>query len=265
MATYFSDKKIWITGASSGLGEQLAYELAKEGAQLVLSARRIEELQRVKNVCANPDNVELVPFDLSAEKSVLEAFDVISKSQKSIDILFNNGGISQRSNVLQTKTEVEREIFEINYFSNILLSKLVAPEMIRKKSGHIVIISSLLGKWGFHTRSSYAASKHALHGYYDSMRMELENHGLIITLITPGFLATNISKNARNVDGANTQLMDNNQANGLSAKEAAIQIMRGVAQKKNEFAVGSKEILGLKMRRFFPKWFEKILRRQSAT
>jgi dehydrogenase/reductase SDR family member 7B len=104
-----------------------------------------------------------------------------------------------------------------------------------------------------------------LHGYYDSMRMELEHQGLVITIVTPGFLATNISKNARNMDGAHTQLMDQNQASGLSANEAAIQIMKGVAQKKNEFAVGSKEILGLKMRRFFPKWFEKILRRQTPT
>jgi dehydrogenase/reductase SDR family member 7B len=265
MSTYFSDKKIWITGASSGLGEHLAYALAKEGAQLVLSARRLEELERVKKGCENPDRVQLVPFDLSSEKSVLAAFDVVQRSEKAIDILFNNGGISQRSEALQTKTEVEREIFEINYFSNILLSKLVAREMIKKKSGHLVIISSLLGKWGFHTRSSYAASKHALHGYYDSMRMELENQGLSITIVTPGFLATNISKNARNTDGDNAQLMDNNQANGLSAKEAAIRIMSGVSQKKNEFAVGSKEILGLKMRRFFPKWFEKILRKQSPT
>jgi dehydrogenase/reductase SDR family member 7B len=265
MTTYFSDKKIWITGASSGLGEQLAYELAKEGARLVLSARRLDELERVKKGCKNPDKVELVPFDLAVEKSALEAFEVIKKSSQPIDILFNNGGISQRSEALQTKTETEREIFEVNYFSNILLSKLVASEMIRENSGHIVITSSLLGKWGFHTRSSYAASKHALHGYYDSMRMELENKGLIITIVTPGFLATNISKNARSEDGGNTQLMDHNQANGLSAKEGAIQIMRGVAQKKNEFAVGSKEILGLKMRRFFPSWFEKILRKQSPT
>jgi dehydrogenase/reductase SDR family member 7B len=265
MATYFSDKKIWITGASSGLGEQLAYELAREGARIVLSARRIDELERVKKGCTNPDKVELIPFDLNIEKSVVEAFDKVSLSSQPIDILFNNGGISQRSDALQTKTEVEREIFEINYFSNILLSKLVAREMIKRKSGHLVVISSLLGKWGFHTRSTYAASKHALHGYYDSMRMELENQGLVITIVTPGFLATNISKNARNMDGAHTQLMDQNQASGLSANEAAIQIMKGVAQKKNEFAVGSKEILGLKMRRFFPKWFEKILRKQTST
>jgi dehydrogenase/reductase SDR family protein 7B len=264
VSSYYSKKKIWITGASSGIGEQLALQLSATNAILILSARRKDELDRVRSMCKNPEDVYVVPLDLSVESSVREAFEIVKSTIGEVDILFNNGGISQRSTVLQTPLELERKMFEINFFSNILLSKLVASTMVERKYGHLVITSSLLGKWGFPLRSSYSASKHALHGYYESMRMELEQQGIFITLVTPGFVATEISLNSFNEKGNRTNEMDNNQATGLSAVDCAMKILQGVSDQKKEFAVGGKEVKGILVKRLFPSLFEKLLRRSPS-
>lgn len=262
-STYFSGKTVWVTGASSGIGEQIALQLAPLCAKLIISARREDELKRVQSACVDPGKVFIIPMDLSDENNVREAFAKVQTGIGPVDILFNNGGISQRGLALETPTEVERRIFEINFFSNILLSKLVLPGMIDRQSGHIVVTSTLLGKWGFHTRSSYSASKHALHGYYDSMRMELEKKGIAISIALPGFIATDISKNAVDQTGQRTGEMDPNQASGISAAECAGKIIDQVAARKAEFAIGGKEIKGLLVKRFFPELFERILRKRS--
>lgn len=261
--TYYLHKTVWITGASSGIGEEIALQLAPFCAKLVISARREDELQRVKAACPDPGKVIIVPLDLSDESSVQRAFTKVNEQVGPIDMLFNNGGISQRGLALDTPTDVSRRIFEINYFSNVLLTRLVLPGMLARKSGHIVVTSTLLGKWGFHTRSSYSASKHALHGYYDSLRMEVEKDGVFISIALPGFIATDISKNAVDQSGNRTGEMDPNQAQGISAAECVCRMLDAVAEKKTEFAIGGKEIKGLLVKRFFPKLFEKILRKRS--
>jgi short-subunit dehydrogenase len=186
----------------------------------------------------------------------------LSKFQ--IDILFNNGGISQRSLTSETTIENDRKIFEVNYFGHVQMTKAVLPQMLARKSGHIVTISSLTGKWGFYLRSAYAASKHALHGFFDSLRMEVEDVGIRVTLITPGFIATEISKHAIDKSGNPSGEMDNNQAQGISPEECARQILAGIAAEKNEFGVGGKELRALFLHRYFPKLFKKILKRQAA-
>ncbi len=262
--SYFQNKKIWVTGASSGIGEQLVYQLNAAGAKLIISSRRKEGLEAVKSRAMIPENISVVVLDQSSETSIKRAFEIVSTEFDSIDILFNNGGISQRSTAMETLPEVERKLFEVNFFGNILLSKLVCAGMIKKQNGQIVITTSLLGKWGFFLRSSLAATKHALHGYYDSMRMEIENQGVLITLVTPGFITTEISKNSMDAYGNAIGSMDNNLAQGLSAEECARRMLVGVAKRKKEFAIGGKEINGLWVKRFFPKMFERILRKKSA-
>lgn len=262
--TYFKDKVIWVTGASSGIGEALVYALAQNGAQLIISSRRKEELERVRAKCQEPQKVHIVTFDQGNENEVKQGFQEAIAVHGKIDMLFNNGGVSQRAEALSTSMELEKRIFEINYFGNVLLSKLAVESMIKHDGGHIVVTSSLLGKWGFHLRSSYAATKHALHGYYDSLRFETENKGIQITLVMPGFIATEISKHAFNDAGKPTGEMDANQAGGISAAECATRILEGVAKGKKEFGVGGKEIKGLLLRRFFPQFFDQILRKKSA-
>ena len=262
--SYYSGKTIWVTGASSGMGEQLAYQLSTMDARLILSSRKKEDLERVMNNCAHPEKVSIITLDQAEENSVRNAASEAFEKNAHIDILFNNGGISQRSNAMETSMDITRKIMEVDFFANVLLSKLVAEKMLLRKSGHIVVTSSLAGKWGFYLRSSYAAAKHALHGYYDSLRMETEKDGLQITLVVPGLIATEISRNALDKNGKQTNEMDPNQANGLSAEETARRILKGVAAGKTEFGVGGSEMLGLKVKRFFPKMFERILRKRAA-
>jgi len=264
LKTYFEGKTVWVTGASSGIGEALVYALNSAGAHLVISARRRDELERVKHAAAHPESIDIIEIDLSSEASVHEALHAFFDKHPRIDILFNNGGISQRAEALDTPADVERKLMEINFFSNIQLSKAAAGVMKKNGGGHIVVTSSLMGKWGFFLRSSYAASKHALHGYYDCMRMEVEQYGIQITLLTPGFIASEISMHALDASGKATGEMDKNQATGLSTTECATRILQGVAAGKSEFGIGGKELLGLKLRRFAPALFEKMLRKRSA-
>lgn len=262
MKKLFSNKTVWITGASGGIGEALAVLLSKEGAQIILSARRVEELERVNALCGG--KAFIAPLDLADEQSVRQAWELVRQNFNQIDFLFNNGGISQRAETLQTDISTDRKIMEVNFFGNILLAKLVGKEMVKKKSGHIIVTSSLLGKWGFYLRSAYAASKHALHGFYESMRMEVEKDNVFITLVLPGFTKTDISKHALNAEGKPTSEMDNNQAGGLSPEEVALAILKGVEAKKFEIVIGGKEAKGVLVKRLFPSLFEKILRKQSA-
>ena len=264
LKSYFTGKTVWVTGASSGIGEALVYALDREGAHLIISARRKDELERVQSKTSRPEQVDIILLDLASEASVKEAIRSCFEKHERVDMLFNNGGISQRADALETPTDVERQIMEINFFSNILLSKAVASVMKENGGGHIIVTSSLMGKWGFFLRSSYAASKHALHGYYDCMRMEVEHYGIQITLLTPGFIASEISLHALDSSGKATGAMDNNQATGMSTADCATGILRGVAAGKKEFGIGGKELLGLKLRRFAPALFEKMLRKRSA-
>ncbi|MFM7814106.1 MAG: SDR family NAD(P)-dependent oxidoreductase [Flavobacteriales bacterium] len=261
---YFKGKTIWITGASSGIGEQIACALAPHAGALILSARNAAALELVKKKCSVCPKVIVLPFDLADEQAITQsttqAYDAVGR----IDILFNNGGVSQRASALDTNEEVERQMFQINYFSNVFLAKLVTQRMIEHGGGHLVITSSLLGKWGFHLRSTYAATKHALHGFYDSLRFETESQGMLISLVLPGFIRTEISVHAMDGKGAMTGEMDANQAGGISPEACAKKILDGVARKKSEFGVGGKELLGLKLRRFFPSFFQGILRKKSA-
>jgi short-subunit dehydrogenase len=259
----FQNEVVWITGASSGIGEAVAKAFNAEGAVVIISSRRREELERVKASCLDSDKVHIFPLDLTKGESILEVSnDVLSKFE--IDILFNNGGISQRSMTAETSIENDRKIFEVNYFGHVQMTKAVLPQMLARKTGQIVTISSLTGKWGFYLRSAYSASKHALHGFFDSLRMEVEDLGIRVTLVTPGFIATEISKHALDKSGNPSGEMDRNQAQGITSEECARQILKGIAAGKDEFGVGGKELRGLFLHRYFPKLFKKILKRTAA-
>jgi dehydrogenase/reductase SDR family protein 7B len=259
----FQNKVIWITGASSGIGEAVAKAFNAAGATVLISSRREEELERVKRSCPFSEKVYIFPLDLTQSSSIqLVTEEVLSKFE--IDLLFNNGGISQRSLTSETSIENDRKIFEVNYFGHVQMTKAILPQMLNRKSGHIVTTSSLTGKWGFYLRSAYAASKHALHGFFDSLRMEVEDSGIRVTLITPGFIATEISKHAMDKFGNPSGEMDNNQAKGISSEECARQILAGIVAGKDEFGVGGKELRGLFLHRYFPKLFKKILKRTAA-
>jgi short-subunit dehydrogenase len=260
----FKDKVIWITGASSGIGEALALALAKRGARLVLSARRKEELERVgKQTGLSELDLMILPFDLAntSNASALAA-QVMNKFGR-IDILVNNGGMSQRSLTMETTEQIDRLLMEVNYFAYVNLTKAVLPYMKRQKSGHIVVISSIAGKFGFYLRSSYSAAKHALHGFFEALRLETETLGIKTLIVCPGKIKTNISFNALAKNGEKHNKMDESHEQAMSAEDCAKEIIRGILKNKEEIFVGGKELLIIRIRRFFPALFGKIIRKQS--
>ncbi len=262
---YFENKIIWITGASSGIGSEMAKQLAQDGATIVLSARNESGLNEVKKVLKNSENHLCLPLDLEhSENFTLLAQQVIDQFGR-IDFLFNNGGLSQRSTVAETSLEIDRKIMEVNYFGNIALTKAVLPFMINQNRGHIVVVSSIAGKFGFFLRSAYCASKHALYGFYESLLLEEEKHGIRVTMASPGKINTDISKNAINAVGTTHGLMDHNQSTGMSAEECVKQLLKAVQKNKKDVLIGNKEILAVKIKRFFPSLFWRIIKKQSAT
>ncbi|WP_445665280.1 SDR family oxidoreductase [Fodinibius sp. AD559] len=261
----FQNKIAWITGASSGIGEALAYELSNQGAKLILSSRRKEALTEVKNNCKNPSDAHIITLDLSKtdqlETKAKEAINIFGH----IDYLFNNGGISQRSEAIDTKLEVIRRVMEINFFGSVALTKAVLPSMIERQSGHIVVTSSVMGKFGTRLRSSYAASKHALHGYFDSLRQEVYEDNIKISLVCPGFVKTDVTKNALEGDGSKHNKMGRGQKNGIPAEEFAEKLIPKILKEKEEIYIGGKEIWGVYLKRFFPRLLNKMLRNAEVT
>lgn len=261
--SFFKDKVIWITGASSGIGEALALELARREARLILSARREDELKRVAALTKLADlDILILPFDLKdTSKATALTASIINKFGR-IDMLVNNGGMSQRSEAGKTSEGIDRELMEVNYFSNVNLTKAVLPYMKRQKSGHVIVVSSIAGKFGFYLRSSYSAAKHALHGFFESFRLETEREGIKTLIVCPGKIKTSISLNAITDQGTHNK-MDPSHENAMSAEECANIILKAVQSGDEEILIGGKEILAVKIRRLFPKWFGRIIRKQS--
>ncbi len=254
------DKVVWITGASSGIGEATAYEFAKNGAKLVLSARRAEVLEDLKSKLGIPlEKVLILPMDMENYKDFDKAVKTVIDTFGTIDVLYNNAGISQRGSVLNSKMEVYEQILNVNFFAVVALTKAVLPYMVKQNSGSIAVTSSVAGKLGTKERSGYAASKHALHGFFDSLRSEVAEHNISVTIICPGYINTDISKNAITGDGKKYGKMDTNQAKGMAVEECASKIYDAIVKGKSEVYMGGKEILGVYLKRFLPKVLEKIL------
>ena len=259
----FLNKVVWITGASSGIGEALAYAFAAEGAQLVLSARREEELNRVAKACGN---AYVLPFDmLSIAEHADRVQDVINTYGR-IDYLILNAGVSQRSFVKDTTFDVYRRLFEVNFFSIVSLTQAVLPVFTAQQSGVFVPIASVAGRISTPRRAAYGATKHALIGFFDSVRAEVFNDGIRVTTVLPGYIKTNISLHAMNEKGEAYGKMDPNQAKGLDPNFTAQKILQAVLAGKNEFFVGGfLEGFGLFMKRFFPSIVPFMLRKIKNT
>lgn len=257
-------KVAWVTGASSGIGEALAKALSAAGARLVLSARRKEELERVRTACTAAEVHMVLPFDLlhfDAEAVAQSALEQMGR----IDLLIHCGGISQRGTVLETALDVDRRIMEINYFSTVTLTKAVLPSMVAQRQGHLVVISSLSGKISTPRRSAYAASKHALHGFFESLRTEVIGDNIQVTMVCPGYVKTALSLHALTGDGSAHGELDPTQAKGMTPEALATRILRAIEKNEEEILVGGTEVLGVYLNRFVPSLYKKIIRRRKIT
>lgn len=262
----FKDKVVWITGASSGIGEALAYDLHNRGASLILSSRRREALEEVKKNCSGSrKDIHILPLDLTETDALAHKAQLALDRFGRIDYLFNNGGISHRSLAVDTKMDVVRKVMEVNFFGSVALTKAVLPAMIKREKGHIIVTSSVMGKFGTRLRSSYAASKHALHGYFDCLRQEVHEYNITITLVCPGFIKTGITKNALEGDGSKHGKMGKGQQEGMLPGEFVEKLLPKIAKQKNEIYIGDKEVAGVYLKRWAPGLLRRILLKSEVT
>ncbi|HUR41571.1 MAG TPA: SDR family oxidoreductase [Verrucomicrobiae bacterium] len=260
--TDLTGKVVWITGASSGIGEAMAIAASQRGAKVILSARRQNELERVKQLCANPAQCAVLQVDLM---QIGDGTAIVREAEKCfgpVDVLVNNAGISQRSMVLDTSLEVYRQIFELDFFATVALTKAVLPSMIQRRGGHVVVVSSVVGYISSAMRSGYSAAKHALHGFYDAARAEHWRDGVKFTLACPGYIRTNVTLNAVDGKGGTWGKMDPSIAKGVAPEVCAEKIWRAVEKERDEVLVG-KEALVVYLKRFLPGVFSYAIKRAN--
>ncbi len=261
MKTY-KDKIIWITGASSGIGEALVEEFAKDGATVIASSHEPEELERVKKKY-NTEKIHTVVFNLGEPDQVAKAAEQVLKEFGRVDVLMNNGGISQRAMAIESPIEVDRRLMEIDYFAGVILTKAVLPGMIERGYGHIGVTSTISGKFGFPMRSAYAAAKHALFGFYESLLAENYNKGLRVTIFSPGRVRTNISLNSVDKDGKARNVMDPGQANGITPEACAKKMIRTMKRGRKDVLIGGKELLMVWIHKYFRRLYYRMARNMS--
>ncbi|HOY49787.1 MAG TPA: SDR family oxidoreductase [Flavobacteriales bacterium] len=259
-------KVYWITGASSGIGEALALQLAKPNNALILSGRNEQALEKVRQACSShTTHVAVLPFDMLDLSAFPRLIDKAISFFGHVDVLVNNAGTSQRSLAIETSEAVERKLMELDYFAPVALSKALLPHFISRKSGHLVVVSSIAGKFGFALRSTYAAAKHALLGYFEALRLELKDIPIYVTVICPGRVKTNISFSAVKSDGSPHGVMDDGQRNGVSAEKCARAIDKAIQRKTPEILVGKAELIPVFLRRYCPPLFYFLIKRVKAT
>ncbi|MFK8046352.1 MAG: SDR family NAD(P)-dependent oxidoreductase [Crocinitomicaceae bacterium] len=261
-----SEKKVvWVIGASSGIGKAFVEQYNKKGCFVILSSRKSDDLKAVVADLKFPEMTFIQTLDLLKPDSFKQITkDLITKFQK-VDVLINNGGISQRGEAAATAMEVDRQIMEVNYFGNIALTKAVLPYMQAQKTGHIIVTSSIAGKFGFFLRSAYSASKHALQGFYESLLLEEEKNKIRVTIAYPGKINTPISVSALTSTGEKHGVMDHNQESGMSAEKCVSKIIRAANKGKKSVIVGGKETYAVYIKRYIPVLFWKIIKNQKAT
>ena len=262
----FRDKVVWITGASSGIGEALAYRFNALGARLILSSNEPRELERVRSTLPDKEaHVMLLPLDLNRISTLaLKAKKALSRFGH-IDILVNNGGISQRALAQDTALSVDVRIINTDFLGHVAVTKAVLPSMLKRKSGHIVVTSSIMGKIYTPLRSTYTAAKHALHGFFDSLRAEVYRDNIDVTVICPTGVQTGISKSALTGTGTRYGVTDGVIKRGLTADQCAERMIRAILARRQEVIIGK----GLTkysayIRRFFPRLYFWLIRRVTV-
>lgn len=245
---------VWITGASSGIGEACACRYASEGARLVLTSSSADRLEKVAARCRDlgAPAVTVLPYDLSVTDGIDALVENAWNAYCGIDIVMLNAGISQRTNVEDTSMEMVRKIMEINYFAPVAIAKRLLPKMISAGGGKIVVTTSIAGRFGFPLRCGYSSSKFALYGFFETLQAEYHDAGIKVTMVCPGRVNTNISRYALDKGGKPHGILDPGQADGMSSEKAARIITRAVAKGKREVLVGRKELLMVYIKRFFP-------------
>ncbi|MFN7655358.1 MAG: SDR family NAD(P)-dependent oxidoreductase [Cyclobacteriaceae bacterium] len=250
---YFEGKIVLITGASSGIGEALAYELSKHRAKLILSARRLDFLDKVRDSCANPDLIKCMQFDVTRLEEVETFVSEAKLKYGSIDILINSAGVSQRCNAEDTSLALQKQIFDVNYFGAITLTMEVMKYFRQQNKGDVISISSLASVLTPPKRTTYTASKAALEGFLNSLRYEVRSTAIFLMIVRSGAVKTNIGKNAIYGSVSNSSSQSEIIEKGMTPERFAKRILKAIILRENNLAVGNfSERFSATLRRIFP-------------
>ena len=256
----WAGRRVWVTGASSGIGEAMARAIVREGGRAVISARRTDRLQAVRDAMNAPDRVAIVPLDQSEPEHVHGAVPPALEAFGGLDTVILCGGVSQRSFARETAFDVDRALMTVNYLANVALIKALLPALLEQPRPQIVVISSVVGRVGSPYRSGYAASKHALHGFFDSLRAELPMRATV-TIVCPGFVKTDISMHSLTGDGTPLNQMDRAQATGMAADVFAERALRAILSRRREVVIGGTEAWAPLLQRLVPGVLARLVRR----
>ncbi len=259
-----TDKIIWITGASSGIGRSLALLVEKRGARVILSARNLTRLKEVQKEMARPERAAILPLDLGDLESLPGVAQKALELFGSVDMLVNNAGVSQRSRIAETGMEVYEKLIRVDYLGTVALSKALLPHFVQRQQGHFVVVTSLMGKFGSPLRSGYCGAKHALHGFFDVLRMEHEKDGVYVSMICPGFVRTDVARNALVGDGSAQGYQDQATDKGMDPDRFARKMLRAIEKRSWESYIGGREVSGVYLKRFFPKLLHRVVLRSRV-
>lgn len=249
----FASRVVWITGASSGIGEALSRALLADGAAVILSGRRVEALQQLAALA--PERTLVLPFETTDYERLPELVEQAWAWQGRIDLLINNAGVSQRSLALDTSFDVYRQLIDIDYLAPVALTQLLLPRLVEQGSGQLAVVSSVAGKLGAPMRTGYCGAKHAVVGYFEALRAEVEDaYGIGVSVILPGSVRTAIASNALEGSGAARGRSDTNIDNGIDPNDAAKTILDGLAQRQHDIVVAEgQELMALQLRASDPE------------
>ena len=258
----FKNKTVLITGGGSGIGEAMAYQYARKGTNVILTGRRIETLEKVQQNCIGLGVKSWCKtVDVEKPESIDELVAWVKSEGHQIDFLLLNAGISQRALTLETDISVDRRLMEVNYFGGIYLVKAL-KDMFIERGVYIAVVSSVSGVFGFPVRSAYCASKHAIHGFYETIALEYPQ--IKTTIIIPGRIHTEVSKNALDGNGKATGIMDPGQANGYDVNKCAKVAIRAIARGKHQKVIGGFDTIMVPFYKYVPWLFRLIARNVSA-
>lgn len=260
----YASKVVWITGASSGIGEALANALLAQGAEVILSGRRAEALQATARQA--PERSLVLPFETTDYARLPELVEQAWGWRGRIDLLINNAGISQRSLAMDTSMDVYRQLIEVDYLAPVALTQALLPRLAEQGSGQLAIVSSVAGKVGVSLRTGYCGAKHAVVGYFEALRAEVEQgYGIGVSVILPGSVRTAIAQNALEGHGASRGRSDENIDNGIDPVNAAQTIIDGLAARQHDIIVAEgRELAVLQMRVADPERVFQITAQEGA-
>ena len=241
----FNGKVVWVTGASSGIGASLAKDFTVRGAEVIVSARRVAELEAIAKECTalGAKSVKVLPLDVLDHTAQQAAYDQIISEFGHVDTLVLNPGRTQRALALDTTIESTRALFDLNFLSFVSLAKIVIPDMLKRGGGSITVISSISGKMGTPVSSTYSATKYALHGYFDAVRAEYAHRGLHVLMVCPGPVVSEIAGHAVKGEGMEDKVYETEDSVKMSTARCTHLIMKALHYKFDEVWLSTQPFL----------------------